>query len=113
MRLKHILILQNKVELIKEADALAQHEQIKKFVAGTAADSSPIVPISAVLKFNIDVVCEYLCTLVPVPPRDFTSSPLMIIIRSFDVNKPGEDVTSLKGGVAGGSILKGVLRVGD
>ena len=36
----------------------------------------------------------------------------MIIIRSFDVNKPGEDVSSLKGGVAGGSILQGV-RMGD
>lgn len=37
----------------------------------------------------------------------------MIIIRSFDVNKPGEEVETLKGGVAGGTILKGVLRVGD
>jgi len=37
----------------------------------------------------------------------------MIIIRSFDVNKPGEEVENLKGGVVGGSILEGVLRVGD
>jgi len=113
MRLKHIIILQNKVELIKAEQAQIQHEEIKKFVAGTAADSSPIIPISAVLKYNIDIVCEYLCTQVPIPPRDFTSNPLMIIIRSFDVNRPGEEVAKLKGGVAGGSILKGVLRVGD
>lgn len=113
MRLKHIIILQNKVELIKEQQAQAQYEEIKKFVAGTAADSSPIIPISAVLKYNIDVVCEYLCTQVPIPPRDFSSDPQMIIIRSFDVNRPGEEVVDLKGGVAGGSILKGVLRKGD
>ena len=37
----------------------------------------------------------------------------MIVIRSFDVNKPGEDAETLKGGVAGGTILKGVIRVGD
>ena len=37
----------------------------------------------------------------------------MIIIRSFDVNNPGEDAETLKGGVAGGTILKGVLKVGD
>lgn len=37
----------------------------------------------------------------------------MIIIRSFDVNKPGSEVADLKGGVAGGSILRGVLRIGD
>jgi len=113
MRLKHIIILQNKVELIKEQQALAQYDEIKKFVAGTAADSSPIIPISAVLKYNVDIVCEYLCTQVPIPPRDFSSNPLMIIIRSFDVNRPGEEVDNLKGGVAGGSILKGVLKLGD
>jgi translation initiation factor 2 subunit 3 len=113
MRLKHIIILQNKVELIKEGQAAAQHEDIKKFVAGTVADGAPIIPISAVLKYNIDVIAEYLTTQVPIPPRIFTSAPQMIVIRSFDVNKPGEDVDSLKGGVAGGSILKGVLRVGD
>lgn len=37
----------------------------------------------------------------------------MIVIRSFDVNKPGEDAETLKGGVAGGTILKGVLKIGD
>lgn len=38
--------------------------------------------------------------------RDFTSPPQMIVIRSFDVNKPGSEVEELKGGVAGGSILQ-------
>lgn len=47
------------------------------------------------------------------PPRDFTSSPRLIVIRSFDVNKPGAEVHELKGGVAGGSILYGVLRLGQ
>lgn len=37
MRLKNIIILQNKVDLIKEDAATLQHEQIKKFVAGTVA----------------------------------------------------------------------------
>lgn len=113
MRLKHIIILQNKVELIKESQAMQQQQEIKQFVSGTAADSSPIIPVSAVLKYNIDVLCEYIVSQVPVPIRDFTSSPQMIVIRSFDVNKPGEEADNLTGGVAGGSILKGVLRVGD
>jgi len=37
----------------------------------------------------------------------------MIIIRSFDVNNPGTDCEKLVGGVAGGTILRGVLKVGD
>lgn len=113
MRLGNIIILQNKVDLVKQDQAMTQHEQIRKFVAGTVADGAPIIPISAVLKYNIDVVVEYICHHVPVPVRDFTSVPRLIVIRSFDVNKPGEDVEKLKGGVAGGSILQGVLRLDD
>jgi translation initiation factor 2 subunit 3 len=37
----------------------------------------------------------------------------MMIIRSFDVNKPGEEIENMRGGVVGGTILEGVLRVGD
>ena len=113
MRLQHIIILQNKVDLVKPDAALAQQEQIRKFVAGTVADSAPILPISAVLKYNMDALCEYLVRKIPLPPRDFTSVPRLIVIRSFDVNRPGQDVKNLQGGVAGGSILQGVLRVGD
>ena len=50
---------------------------------------------------------------IPVPVRDFSSDPRLIVIRSFDVNKPGAEVEDLKGGVAGGSILNGVLRLGQ
>mmetsp|Transcript_1824 Transcript_1824/g.5495 ORF Transcript_1824/g.5495 Transcript_1824/m.5495 type:complete len:409 (+) Transcript_1824:236-1462(+) len=82
-------------------------------VAGTVAGDAPIIPISAVLKYNVDAVCEYIAHAIPTPVRDFTSTPRLIVIRSFDVNKPGEDVENLKGGVAGGSILQGVLRMGD
>jgi len=113
MRLENIIILQNKVDLVKPDAALAQHDQIRKFVAGTVADSAPVIPISAVLKYNIDVVCEYLVHKIPVPLRDYTSVPRLIVIRSFDVNKPGQDVSNLQGGVAGGSIVQGVLRIGD
>ena len=113
MRLQHILILQNKVDLVKADAATAQQEQIRKFVAGTVADSAPILPVSAVLKYNMDCVCEYLVRKIPLPVRDFTSRPRLIVIRSFDVNRPGQDVSALQGGVAGGSILQGVLRVGD
>jgi len=77
------------------------------------ADGAPIVPISAQLRFNIDVVCELIVKKIPVPIRDFTSMPRLIVIRSFDVNTPGSDIDDLKGGVAGGSLLRGVLKVGD
>lgn len=113
MRLKHIIILQNKIDLVKEEAAKAHYESILNFVKGTIADHAPIIPISAQLKYNIDAVNEYIVKKIPIPVRDFTSQPRLIVIRSFDVNKPGAEIHELKGGVAGGSILSGVLKLGD
>ncbi|XP_002733651.1 eukaryotic translation initiation factor 2 subunit 3 [Saccoglossus kowalevskii] len=113
MKLKHILILQNKIDLVKESQAKDQFEQIQRFIQGTIAEGAPVIPISAQLKYNIEVICEYIVKKIPKPIRDFTSKPRLIVIRSFDVNKPGCEVDDLKGGVAGGSILRGVLRIGQ
>ena len=113
MKLQHIIILQNKIDLIKETAAEQHYQSILKFIKGTIADNAPIIPISAQLKYNIDAINEYIVKKVPVPIRDFTADPRLIVIRSFDVNKPGADIADLKGGVAGGSILCGVLKLGD
>ena len=113
MKLQNLIILQNKLDLIKKEQAMVQFDTIRNFVSGTVAEKAPIIPISAQLKYNIDVVCEYSEKAIPLPIRDYTSAPHMIIIRSFDVNKPGQKADELKGGVAGGSILKGVLQLGD
>ena len=114
MDLDQIIILQNKIDIIikNPAACIKQQEDIKDFIRGTVADGAPIIPISAQLGYNIEAVVDYLCRI-PIPMRDFVSPPQMIIIRSFDVNHPGEEVETLKGGVAGGTILKGVLKVGD
>lgn len=80
--------------------------------AGTTARLAPIIPVSAQLKFNIDAVVAAICNIAP-PNYDFSADPRMVVIRSFDVNKPGAGVDELKGGVAGGSILQGVFKVGQ
>ncbi|XP_065331488.1 eukaryotic translation initiation factor 2 subunit 3-like isoform X2 [Cloeon dipterum] len=112
MKLNNIIILQNKIDLVKEGQATEQYQEVLKFVQGTVAEGAPVIPISAQLKYNIEVLCEYIVKKVPVPDRDLTSAPRLIIIRSFDVNKPGCEAAELKGGVAGGSILRGMLKVG-
>lgn len=113
MKMKNIIVLQNKVELVSMDQAILQEEEIKQYLRGTCAEKAPIVPISAVMGLNLDVVAEYICTQIPVPLRDFSSMAQLMVLRSFDVNKPGIDIEQIQGGVAGGSILKGVLRVND
>ncbi|KAJ4297217.1 eukaryotic translation initiation factor 2 subunit gamma [Collariella sp. IMI 366227] len=113
MKLDKIIILQNKVDLMREEAAKQHYESILKFIRGTVAGKSPIIPISAQLKFNIDAINDAIVNTIPIPPRDFSMDPHMIVIRSFDVNKPGSEIDELKGGVAGGSILHGLLKLGD
>lgn len=117
MNLKHIIILQNKIDIVikdnkKDSVAKEQYLQIKKFVKNTNAQNSSIIPISAQFKYNIDVIVQHLCQI-PIPIRDFDSPPKFIVVRSFDVNKPGTTLNDLKGGVAGGTLLRGILKVGD
>ena len=69
MKLDNIIILQNKIDLVTETDAVGQHKQIKQFVKGTVAENAPIVPISAQLEHNVDLVCHHIVTHIPVPVR--------------------------------------------
>ncbi len=113
MQLQNIIILQNKIDLIKETTAKAQFDDIQSFIRGTVAEGAPVIPISAQLQRNIDCVIEHICTLIPVPERNLTLPPRLIVIRSFDINLPGTSPRELQGGIAGGSLLQGVLCVGD
>ena len=57
------------VDLVTENVAQTQYETILEFTKNTVADGAPIVPMSAQLKYNVDVVCEYICKRIPVPVR--------------------------------------------
>ena len=47
------------------------------------------------------------------PKRDSKADPIMFIARSFDINRPGSDYNGLVGGVLGGALKQGVLKVGQ
>jgi len=107
---KNIVIVQNKIDLVSEKNAVKNYEQITEFVKGTCAENAPIIPASAHHDINIDVLIKTMEKCIPTPERDVNKPPLMYIARSFDVNKPGAKPHELKGGVVGGSLIQGVLK---
>ncbi len=111
--LKHVIIIQNKVDLVSKEEALNNYNQIKNFVKGTIAENAPIIPVSAKHNININYIIEAIQEFVPTSIRDESKDPLMFVARSFDVNKPGADISKLVGGVLGGSLKQGILKVGD
>ena len=111
--IEKIVIAQNKIDLVSREEAVEHYLQIKKFVKGTIAENAPIIPISAQQSANIDVLIQSIERTMPTPQRSLDETARMYIARSFDVNKPGTPIPELKGGVIGGSLLKGRLREGD
>jgi translation initiation factor 2 subunit 3 len=111
--IKNIIIVQNKIDIVEEKRARESYEEIKRFVKGTIAESAPIIPVSAQHEVNVDVLLNAIEEIIPTPERDETKSPLMYIIRSFDVNKPGTSIQALEGGIVGGTIAQGKFAVGD
>jgi len=111
--IKNIVIVQNKIDLVSEKNAIKNYEQILKFVKGTCAEGAPIIPVSAHHDINIDVLIKAMQDRIPTPKRDLDKPPLMYVARSFDINKPGVRPNGLKGGIIGGSLIQGVLKKGD
>jgi translation initiation factor 2 subunit 3 len=111
--IKNMIIVQNKIDIVDNKRALESYKEIKAFVKGTVAENAPIIPISAQRGINIDVLLEAIQSLIPTPKHDPTKPPLMYIIRSFDINKPGTSIEDLEGGIFGGTIVQGKFTVGE
>ncbi len=111
--IKNIVIVQNKIDLVSKEKAIENYKQIKEFVKGTVAENAPIIPMAANHGVNMDKLLEAIEKYIPTPKRDLTKDPLMYVVRSFDVNKPGTPIEKLVGGVIGGSIIQGKLELGQ
>lgn len=111
--IKQIVIVQNKVDLVSYDEAISNYNDITKFVKGSVASTSPIIPISAQSGLNIDALIGAIESTIQTPKREESQKPIMHVLRSFDVNKPGNEISKIKGGVIGGSLTQGIFKEGD
>ncbi len=110
--IKNVIIIQNKIDAVSKKQAIENFNQIKEFVKGTVAEKAPIIPISAVFGANIKLVIKAFEEIIPTPKLD-EGEFQFLIARSFDINRPGKEIKDLRGGVVGGSVLKGKIEIGD
>lgn len=113
MGLKNIVIVQNKIDLVTREEALKNCQQIKDFIKNTIAKDAVIIPASALHNININYIAESIEDFIPTPKRDTAKQPIMFVARSFDVNKPGTKISDMVGGVLGGALQQGILKIGD
>ena len=107
-----VIIVQTKIDIVGKEQAVKHFQQIKAFIKGSKIENAPIIPVMPNKNINVDAVLEAIAKM-EMPKRDTTSDPIMYVARSFDVNRPGTTISELKGGVIGGSIIRGHFDVGD
>ena len=110
---KHLIVVQNKIDLVSEEQTNKNHEQIKAFLKGTDFENAPIMPISAQHRAGLEYLMQAIDEYIPTPLRDPNKEPIMLVARSFDINKPGITPDKLVGGVLGGSLKQGMLKISD
>ena len=111
--IKNIVVVQNKIDLVDRETAINNYNEIKEFLKGTVYENAPIIPISAQYGANIDKLVWAIEKYIPTPERDLSKDPLMLVARSFDINKPGTYPKDMRGGVLGGALKVGVLKIGQ
>ena len=114
MNLDNKIVCMNKIDLVNKNKALKRIHEFQNYLVenNTIAKNSFMIPIAANYGFNKDVLCELIAKLEN-PIRDLNIETRMIIVRSFKNNKPETRIQDIKGGVVGGTIMEGILRVGD
>ncbi|MFP4401395.1 MAG: translation initiation factor IF-2 subunit gamma, partial [Candidatus Woesearchaeota archaeon] len=108
-----LIIVQNKIDIVSKDQALRNYKQINEFIKDTKFKDSPIIPISAQHRVNIDILLKNINDIFEVPERDASLDPLLYVARSFDINKPGAKPSDIQGGIIGGTIKQGTLKIGD
>lgn len=121
-----ILICLNKVDLIINKKG-SDHEKKEKIMGlitklrMSFGKHLQVVPICASISTpetsnlkedNFDVICEYLAKI-EIPKKDLTSNFKMLVVRSFNCNHPNTRICDLKGGILGGSLTRGIIKIGD
>ncbi|HLC50819.1 MAG TPA: translation initiation factor IF-2 subunit gamma [archaeon] len=111
--IKNIVIAQTKVDLVAKEQALNNYRQIKEFLKGSVAENAPIVPVSSKQGVNIDKLLEAIEEIIKTPKRDPSLSARLMVLRSFDINRPGTEPEGMNGGILGGSLVQGMLKIND
>lgn len=111
--IQQIVLVQNKADLTEYQEALDNYKQIKDFVKGSIAERAPVIPLSAQHKLNIDALIEAVEKTIKTPARAKNAEPIMHVLRSFDINKPGSPIEQVKGGIIGGALVQGEFNIDD
>jgi translation initiation factor 2 subunit 3 len=112
--LDKLIILFNKLDLISKDKALERKEELDNLLTKLGIVPTIIIPTCLNKKIGLQNLIKSLIEVFPPNSEEVnTSKPEFRLTRTFDINKPGIDWDHVKGGILGGSLIKGNLKIGD
>jgi translation initiation factor 2 subunit 3 len=114
-RIKKIIVCMNKIDLVTKDVLIERKKELDNMLK--QYDIVPFAIIPTCFNKNIGIKYVIRAIMELFNPSDFigrTNTPALFrTSRSFDINTPGTDWTNIVGGVVGGSLTEGNLKVGD
>lgn len=112
---KKVIICMNKIDLVEKDTLMKRKLELDLLLKNYNITPYAIIPTS--FNKNIGVSHVINCIMEEFNPRDLSllekESPELNICRTFDPNKPGTDYNDMIGGILGGTLSKGTLKIGD
>lgn len=113
--IQKIIVCMNKIDLMERHIVNERKEELDNMLEEFEIKPYVIIPTSFNKLIGIKYVLKSIMELFK--PEDYLKNvdmkPLFRTSRSFDINKPGSDWMEMNGGVVGGTLFSGMLKVGD
>jgi translation initiation factor 2 subunit 3 len=109
---KNIVVAQTKIDVVGKERAKESYNEIKEFMSKNGYPDAKIIPVFAAQDVNITQLIQEIGKF-EVEDNSNQERTEMVVVRSFDINRPGADIGELKGGVLGGGIKSGLLKIND
>jgi translation initiation factor 2 subunit 3 len=110
--LDNIIVCLNKLDLVSKEVAMERYQELQNLLKSYDIVPKTIIPTSFNKNIGISWLLEEILTHFNVP-EETSDNACFLATRSFDINKAGSDWTDLKGGVIGGSLFNGTIKVND
>lgn len=112
-KFENLIVLFNKLDLINKEKAIERKEELDILLEKLQITPKIIIPTALNKKIGYQNIIKSIMNIFPVVLEPSTGPLIFRIIQSVDINKPGTNWDSIQGGVIGGSLLSGELKVGD
>ena len=112
---KKLIICINKIDLVERHIVMERKEELDTLLEQYNIVPHVIIPTSFNKMIGIKYVLESIMELYDpaLYLKNLEMNPVFKTSRSFDINKPGTEWNDISGGVIGGTLFSGSLKVGD